>query len=229
MSVLHSQSFNGVPLHSEWNLKSGFCTSLTLSPPTLSLIHFTLVTWPSWWHFPHATLSSQIPTFKGKKNPKQWKHTTLPSPTRLQIFKFSIQDFIVSLDVSQSCALGIFPFLTPTESNRIMLSLQKVHFYHYGCIYIAISTSKYPYICIFLFNIFSPNYMPQCRKLLSNVFKFIHKHAHVFIEVFLYNWSVVCILLIHLTILNYNTVQNTLLYLTMSISMACKSFQGLVS
>lgn len=49
MSLLYSQSFNSVSFHWRWNLKFGLRISFTLSPATLSLIHYTLVTWPSCW------------------------------------------------------------------------------------------------------------------------------------------------------------------------------------
>lgn len=49
MSLLYSQSFKSVSFYWRWNLKFRPHSSFTLSPATLSLIHYTLVAWPSCW------------------------------------------------------------------------------------------------------------------------------------------------------------------------------------
>lgn len=87
------------------------------------------------------------------------------------------------MEVSQISCMGIFPFLTPIRRRRIMLSLQKVRFYSYGCSYIPINTSIYPYINISIFSLFFPHDMHRCKKLLKNlfcVFKSMHIHTYIY-------------------------------------------------
>lgn len=147
-------------------------------------------------HFSHSTLSSKSqPSEKIENKNKNNENTPLShSPTSLNFFilNFFIQDFLVPLEFSQISSVGI-PFLAPTVSSRMLLSPQNVHLYSYGCIYISMNTSVYPYInisiSIYLIALSHMKYPNIGNYLKCIVFTFIYTRAHIFIEVLLYSWG----------------------------------------